>query len=337
MSKAPLIPRGLRAAAAAVAFATLVSACGANASDDASSTTKDGVTKVKIAQVTNGAGKETTISVEQQDDLRQQVPKSILDSGELTIGQGALPSGFPPLAFVGNDDETITGSEPDLGRLIAAVLGLKPVVKNATWDNLFVGIDNGTNDVGISNITDTEERKKKYDFASYRQDNLGIAVKADNDLEFTGEPEPLDGLKVAVSAGTNQEKILVEFSDKLKKAGKKGISITYFPSDSAIWTALESGQIDAYFGPNPGIAYREAQKSDTIRTAGTYSGAGASLQGLIAATTKKGNGLAKPLAGAINYLIENGQYEKWLAAYNLSNEAVKTSEVNPAGLPLDNS
>lgn len=59
------------------------------------------------------------------------------------------------------------------------------------------------------------------------------------------------------------------------------------------------------------------------------------LQGLIAATTKKDNGLAKPLTDAINYLIEHGQYATWLKAYNLNNEAVPQSEINP-GLPITN-
>ncbi|MYW18093.1 ABC transporter substrate-binding protein, partial [Streptomyces sp. SID2955] len=49
------------------------------------------------------------------------------------------------------------------------------------------------------------------------------------------------------------------------------------------------------------------------------------------------SGLAKPLADAVNHLIDNGQYAKWLAAYNLSDEAVPRSQVNPPGLPLDNS
>ena len=80
-----------------------------------------------------------------------------------------------------------------------------------------------------------------------------------------------------------------------------------------------------------------ANTPNATRTAGTYSGAGASLQGLIAATAKKDSGLAKPLADAINYLIKHGQYAEWLKAYNLSDEAVAKSEVNPPGLPLDNS
>ena len=61
------------------------------------------------------------------------------------------------------------------------------------------------------------------------------------------------------------------------------------------------------------------------------------MQGLIAATTKKDSGLAKPIADAVNYLIQNGDYAKWLAAWNLSTEAVQTSQVNPPGLPANNS
>jgi polar amino acid transport system substrate-binding protein len=43
------------------------------------------------------------------------------------------------------------------------------------------------------------------------------------------------------------------------------------------------------------------------------------------------------LADAINHLIHNGQYARWLAAYDLSDEAVTTSLVDPPGLPISNS
>ncbi|MFJ9567968.1 transporter substrate-binding domain-containing protein, partial [Streptomyces fuscichromogenes] len=232
-----------------------------------------------------------------------------------------------------------TGSEPDLGRLIAAVFGLQPEIKNFTWENMFVGIDSGKVDVALSNITDTEERKKKYEFASYRQDNLAFIVPKKSTWNFDGDYENLAGKTIAVGSGTNQEKILLEWQAKLAKEGKK-LTVKYFQDSTSTFLALNSGKIDASFGPNPGFAYHNRQTANTpnaTRTAGTYSGAGASLQGLIAATAKKDSGLAKPLADAINYLIENGQYAKWLKAYNLSNEAVAKSEVNPPGLPLDNS
>ena len=68
---------------------------------------------------------------------------------------------------------------------------------------------------------------------------------------------------------------------------------------------------------------------------GTYSGAGAGLQGKIALTTKKGNGLVKAYAAALDELIESGDYAKILARWNLTGEAVTSAEVNPPGLPIE--
>ncbi|KHK99890.1 ABC transporter substrate-binding protein [Microbacterium mangrovi] len=319
---------------AAASLAALLTAC--SAADAATDSPASG--KVTVGAHANGAAKEVTLSVPVDSKIRAELPASVRDSGQLRIGVGALPAGYPPLAFTGDDAKTLTGSEPDLGRLVAAVLGLSPVVSNATWDNLFVGIDTGKTDIGFSNITDTEQRKQKYDFASYRDDNLAFEVLKSNNWEFGGDYKNLAGLTVAVGAGTNQEKILLEWQKKLKDEGKT-LTVKYYPDQNSVNLALNSGKIDAYFGPNPGIAYHEKQTAGTAnptRTAGTVSGAGETLQGLIAATVKKDSGLAKPVADAINKLIADGTYAKWLAAYNLSNEAVDKSLVNPPGLPLDN-
>lgn len=332
--------RVLGAATAVTALVVGLAACGSSTSSEASAATgSGGTTDVVVADNTGAPYTKTTITVQQAAAIRAKLPKAVLDSGELRIGVGALPAGFPPLAFVGTDQKTLTGAEPDLGRLVAAVLGLKPVTTNSTWENLFVGFDSGRTDVGFSNITDTEKRKEKYDFASYRQDNLGFQVTKASTWNFDGKYENLAGLRVAVGRGTNQEKILLEWKTKLEAAGKT-LTVSYFPDQNSTNLALNSGKIDAYFGPNPGIQYQISQSKGTpteVRSAGTWSGAGESLQGLIGATTKKGNGLAAPVSEAINQLIAGGQYGQWLKAYNLENEAVKTSEVNPPGLPLTNS
>ncbi|MFF3201436.1 transporter substrate-binding domain-containing protein [Streptomyces sp. NPDC002962] len=329
--------RGITAATAVATLATGLAACGGDS--EAATTTGSAAGSVTIGRVSNGAAEETALKVSEVKSISAELPDAIKKSGKLNIGIGALPSGFAPLAYVGDDQKTLTGAEPDLGRLVAAVLGLKSETKNFTWENLFVGIDSGKVDVGFSNITDTEERKKKYEFASYRQDNLGWEVKKSSTWNFDGDYENLAGLTVTVGSGTNQEKILLEWKKKLESEGKK-LTVKYYPDRNGIYLALASGKIDAFFGPNPGIAYNVSQtagKANATRNAGTFSGAGESLQGLIAATAKKDSGLAKPVADAINYLIEHGQYAKWLAAYNLSNEAVAKSEINPPGLPLDNS
>ncbi|WP_225825692.1 ABC transporter substrate-binding protein [Streptomyces naphthomycinicus] len=328
--------RGLTAATATLSLAGALAACGGDS--DAATTTESAGT-VTVGQLSNGAAKETKLNVSEVKSISAELPASVRKSGKLVIGIGALPSGSAPLNFVGSDQKTLTGSEPDLGRLVAAVLGLKPEIRNSTWENLFVGVDSGKVDVAFSNVTDTEERKKKYEFASYRKDNLAFEVPKKSTWNFDGDYRNLAGKTVTVGSGTNQEKILLEWKAKLAKEGKK-LTVKYFPDQNAINLALSSGKVDAYFGPNPAVAYRSRQTANTpnpTRNAGTFSGAGETLQGLIAATSKKDSGLAKPVADAINHLIENGQYAKWLAAYNLSNEAVAKSEINPPGLPLDNS
>ncbi|MEU6671026.1 ABC transporter substrate-binding protein [Streptomyces sp. NPDC046727] len=330
------LTRGLTAATVTLSLAGGLAACGGDS--DAATTTAPAGT-VTVGQLSNGAAKETELKVSEVKSISAELPASVRRSGKLVIGVGALPSGSAPLNFVGSDQKTLTGSEPDLGRLVAAVLGLKPEIRNSTWENLFVGIDSGKVDVAFSNVTDTEERKKKYEFASYRKDNLAFEVPKKSTWNFDGDYENLAGKTVTVGSGTNQEKILLEWKAKLAKEGKK-LTVKYFPDQNAINLALSSGKVDAYFGPNPAVAYRARQTANTpnpTRNAGTFSGAGETLQGLIAATAKKDSGLAEPLADALNYLIEHGQYGKWLAAYNLSNESVAKSEVNPPGLPLDNS
>lgn len=327
------------ATAAVLALGLGLAACGSDDGSDAAAPAAQVKDAVVVGAFSNGAAKQTTIKVSAVASIRAELPKRVLDSNQLVIGLGQLPAGSAPLGFLGSDQKTLTGSEPDIGRLVAAVLGLKPVLQNATWENLFVGLDSGKDDIGFSNITDTEQRKLKYDFASYRKDNLALEVRGDDTWNFAGDYENLAGKTVAVGSGTNQEKILLEWQTKLKAEGKK-LDVKYYQDSNSAYLALAGHKIDAYFAPNPSVAYHVAKTAGTpraTRTAGTYSGAGASLQGLICATTKKDSGLVKPVADAINYLIKNGQYGQWLAAWNLSNESVPTSQINPPGLPTSNS
>lgn len=320
-------PRALALVAAAAL--SLLAACGGGGGSEAPSG------PIAVGALSNGAAKETQVSVPVVEQIRAELPPQIRDAGVLNVGLGLLPAGSPPLGYVGTDDKTLTGSEPDLARMVGAVLGLQVELGNATWENMFVGIDSGRTDVGFSNITVTEQRKQKYDFASYRQDNLAFEAVASSPFAFAGDIQALADKRISVSRGTNQERILLAWQNQLRAQGKN-FEVVYYPDINAVQLALESGQIDSYLGPNPAVSYQVTQSAGRPvpkKTAGTFSGAGVSLQGLIAATTKKDSGLAKPVADAINYLIQNGQYQQWLTAWNLANEAVPSSQVNPPGLP----
>ncbi|MEU5980256.1 ABC transporter substrate-binding protein [Streptomyces sp. NPDC047315] len=315
-------------AALGLTAALALAACG-NPSDGGTvevAATKGTSTKINLSP------EQRRITTDEVESIAARVPREIRDRGTLEIVNSS--GSAAPLNFYANDNKTVIGVEVDIAHLVAGVLGLELRVNTVSWENVFVGLDSGKYDVGFSNITDTEERKQKYDFASYREDNLGFEAKKGSGLKVTG-PEDVAGRTVAVGSGTNQEKLLIEWSEEAVKAGLKPVDIKYYQSDSDTHLALQSGRIDLYLGPHPTAAYHAAISGKT-EVVGVHSGAGTTLQGLIAATTKKGSGLAESLAEALNETISNGTYAKVLARWGLSAEAVPTSEVNPPGLPLTN-
>lgn len=277
----------------------------------------------------NTSPDQDRIHVEKAPKIAAQVPAEVRDRGTLQLG---LSTGSaPPLGFYATDDRTLIGVERDIATLVADTLGLTPRFQALSWENLFVGLDSGKLDGVFSNVTVTEERKEKYDFATYRLDELAVEAPKDSDWKVRGAAD-VAGKKIAVSSGTNQEKILVDWSEENEKAGRKPVEIKYYQNPSDYYLALQSGRIDAYFGPDPTSAYHVATAGQT-KIIGTFSGGGEQVQGKIAATTKKDNGLVEPYAAALQHVIDNGAYKKVLDRWGLQNEAVRKSEINPRGLP----
>ncbi|MEZ0069623.1 polar amino acid transport system substrate-binding protein [Streptacidiphilus sp. MAP12-20] len=322
----------LRAALATttLAVAAALAACG-------SSSVRSASADVAAAPTANGVSINTgpnqhrytspevaSIAAELPAEVRQRGTLEVVDSSQ----------GAAPLNFYATDNTTVIGVEPDLAAAVANVLGLKVDYHPVAWAQIFVGLDSGKYDAGFSNITDTELRKQKYDFATYRKDNVAFEAKKGTSWRISG-PKDVAGKTIAVGSGTNQEKILLEWSQEDVAAGLKPVQVKYYGTDADTYLALQSGRIDAYFGPNPTAQYH-ANVSGRTEVIGVVSGAGGSLQGLIAATVKKDGGLVKPIADAINELIRNGTYGKILARWGLSSEAVDAAQINPPGLPITN-
>ncbi|WP_371499114.1 ABC transporter substrate-binding protein [Kitasatospora sp. NBC_00374] len=320
--------RALVVAAAALSAALVLGACGS--SSDASADL--GGTKGSVAPngvTVNLTADQKRVTTTKVDAIAALVPEEIRKSGTLRVVDSL--GTVPPLDFHATDDRTVIGAEPDLAYLIGDVLGLKVELNPVSWENVFVGLDSGKYDVGITNITVTEARKEKYDFATYRLDILGFEARKGSGWKIAG-PGDVAGHTIAVASGTNQEKLLIAWNEANVKAGLKPVDIKYFQNSSDYYLALSSGRIDAYLGPNPTSAFHAAQTGET-EVIGTYSGAGDQVLGKIAATTKKDNGLVKALNEAVNEVVRNGTYGQVLKRWGLENEAVQTSEINPPGLP----
>ena len=283
----------------------------------------------------NPAGKTFNLSP-QQDRFKVApdsaaaalVPEAIKADGKLTV---VTTGGAAPLSLFATDNKTLIGSEVDIAYAVGEALGLEVEVLPVAWADWPLGIESSRYEAVLSNVTVTEARKEKFDFATYRNDLLGFYAKSDSSIGGIKEAKDVAGKRIIVGSGTNQEAILVRWDEENKKNGLAPVQFQYYDDDSASSLALQSGRADLTFGPNAAAAYKAAQDGKT-KQVGTLNG-GWPLTAQIAFTTKKGNGLAVAAQAALNHLIDDGTYARILDRWGLSSEAVQKSELNPAGLP----
>ncbi|MEV0250586.1 ABC transporter substrate-binding protein [Nocardia sp. NPDC050712] len=310
-------------AAATAALAVLVTGCGTDP-DAGHEVQQAGAVSYDLSPAQSGRVRGTKV-----DAIAATVPQAIRDRGSLVItgSSGAAP----PLRFYATDDKTTVGSEVDFASAIADVLGLKLEVRVADWAQNFVKVDSGEVDAFISNVTVTEERKEKYDFATYRTDTVALEVPIQSDLVFT-DRKSLAGKRIGVGTATNQEQLLVRWNELNRAEGLAPIDLAYFQQTTDYYLALASQRLDGFVGPNPSAIYHSATAKQT-KIIASFSGAGEQLQGEIAVLTKKNNALIGPVHKALEHLIQDGTYQKILDRWGLASEAVTASRINPPGLP----
>jgi polar amino acid transport system substrate-binding protein len=282
------------------------------------------------------------LSPEQPNRLRVEKNEKLIagikdfkfvENGVFTVGIST--SGNLPLHDSASDSKTVIGYDVDLAQIIADRLGLKLQLVSVAWADWPLGLSSGKFDAVISNVTVTEERKQKFDFSTYRKDELGFYVKAESPITAIKAPKDIAGLKVITDAGTNQEKILLEWDRQNVAAGLKPIEVQYYDDDAVKDLAVQSGRADAVFSVNATQAYAAGINGKT-KLVGTVSG-GWPITAEIAVTTRKGSGLAVALTDAVNDLIASGAYRKVLDTWNLAPEAIDESKTNPPGLPKSGS
>jgi polar amino acid transport system substrate-binding protein len=246
--------------------------------------------------------------------------------GTLTV---ATHPGQLPLADYGADNTRIVGVEPDIAKLIADGLGLKLVLVPVAWADWPLGLESGKYDAVLSNVTVTEERKKKFDFSSYRYDLLGIYTRTDGPIQAIEHPADVAGLKVVLGASTNQDQILRQWDRQNIAAGLKPVEYQYFDDAVVGRLAVITGRADVSFEPNATGAY--SARDGKVRRVGLFPG-GWPNAAAISVTTRKGSGLAEPITQALNTQIASGTYAQALKRWNVGEEAVAQSQTNPPGL-----
>lgn len=270
----------------------------------------------------SSGGSTAEVSVSKDAALAAAVPSAVAAKGTLVVGTDAS---YAPNEFIDTDGTTVVGFDADLAKAVGSVLGLQVRLQNAPFGTLVEGVKTGKYDLGMSSFTINAEREAQVDMVSYFSAGTSWAVPAGNPDKIT--PENACGRKIAVQKDTTQVPDVTARSAACVKAGKPAITIEQFPLQSDATSAVVTGKDDGLLADSPVVAYAAKQTAGKLEIVGTaYDTAPYGI-----AVPKSSAGMAKAVQGAVQKLIDGGQYQSILAHWGIQSGAVKTAELNPVG------
>ncbi|PJI38172.1 amino acid ABC transporter substrate-binding protein [Ciceribacter selenitireducens] len=221
----------------------------------------------------------------------------IKSSGVLKIGTEGT---YAPFTFHDSSNELV-GFDVEIGRAVAAKLGVKPEFVEGKWDGLIAGLDAKRYDAVINQVGITEARKQKYNFSDPYIVSKAVLIVRDDNTEIAGF-EDLKGKKSAQSLTSN-------FGKLAEAAGAELVGTDGF--DQAIQLVL-TGRADATINDSLSFLDFKKQKADApVKIAAEKAEAEAS--GII---VRKGD---DELVAAINKALADikadGTYETISAKY----------------------
>jgi len=220
---------------------------------------------------------------------------------------------YPPFDYAGQDGNP-AGFNVDLARLICDEIKVSCTIQARPFNTLLDALNENRGDAVIASIAPTAETRRRADFSDpYYRTPARFVARADSAL---GDvlPERLEGVKVAVIAGTAHEAFL--------KAMFTEVEIRPYPSAEAARDALRRKDVDLLFGDGIALAFW---------LNGTDSGGCCAFRGGpflesryfgegIGIAVKRGNDLMRQsLNWALFRLWANGSYtDLWLRYFPIS-------------------
>jgi polar amino acid transport system substrate-binding protein len=257
-------------------------------------------------------------SVSQDTSLTSLVPAKIKTAGKLVVGVN-VP--YSPNEYKDASGK-IVGFDVDLLDATAKVLGLTTSYEEADFDKIIPAISAGTYDVGMSSFTDTKEREKTVDFATYFSAGILWASQTGK----TVDPDNACGLKVAVQTTTTEDTDDIPTRSKAcTTAGKAAIQKIQFDSQDDATNAVVLGKADAMSADSPVTAYAIKQSGGKLQQAGQITEAAP-----YGWPVAKGSTLGQALQKALQSLIADGTYDQICTKWGVQSGEIKTSQINGA-------
>jgi polar amino acid transport system substrate-binding protein len=300
--------RGFALLAISVLCAGAIAACGSSSSSSStSSSTGSSTTPSSSTPSTANAA------------VAKLVPAAIKAKGTITVAEDAS---YAPDEFFASDGHTVIGMDADLAKALAAVMGLKANVVNATFATIIPGLADGRYDMGASSFTDNKTREKQVNFVDYALVGESFYTKTSGGRSI-GSIADICGLTVAVESGTTEQADAKTQSGKCTTAGKAAVHELVFSTQTETNLAVSSGRAQLGFADTPVAGYQVKQSGGLFKVVG--SAYAVLPYGL--ALPKQAD-LAPAVLAALKVLVSNGTYDsiftKWgLKGIEISSSAIK--------------
>jgi polar amino acid transport system substrate-binding protein len=250
------------------------------------------------------------------------VPAAVKSKGTLTV---AADASYAPDEFFAPDGHTVIGMDADLSKALAAAMGLKANVVNATFDSIIPGLAAGKFDMGASSFSDTKEREKTVDFVDYASVGESFYTKAQGGTSI-GSIADICGKSVAVEKATTEQMDAQTQSGKCKSAGKPAVNLLVFPDQNGANLAVASGRAQLGFADTPVASYQ------VKKTGGQFKLVGAAYAtGPYGLAIPKQSGLAPAVLAAMKALVHDGTYSSILSKWGLQGIAIPASAIKING------
>jgi polar amino acid transport system substrate-binding protein len=275
----------------------------------------------KTSATATTGGTITTAATSANSKIAAEVPGAIKSKGTVVVAADAT---YAPNEFIGGNGKTVEGMDPDLGKALGDVMGLKFKFVNATFATIIPGLASGKYGLGMSSFTDTKERQKVVDFVTYFSAGTSFYVKSQGGPTINRLGD-LCGHSVGVESGTTQADDATAQNAKCKSAGKPGVTVKVYPDQNAANLAISSGRQQVGMADSPVAAYIVKQSNGKFKLTGKpYNTAPYGI------AIPKGNGMTKPIQSALKDLMSNGTYMSLLKKYGVQEGAITNPSINSA-------
>ncbi|MFJ2720162.1 ABC transporter substrate-binding protein [Streptomyces sp. NPDC087437] len=264
--------------------------------------------------------------------LAGKLPQDIRKAGVIKVGSDIA---YPPVEFM--KDGKAVGIDPDIAEALTKQLGVRFDFQNGKFDQLIVGMQSGRFNMIMSAMNDTKNRQdgvdsetgKKagdgVDFVDYFTAGTSILVQKGNPKDIKSLDD-LCGKVVALQRATTSEGIAKKQNAKCKQDGKKAITLQSFDTDPEALLRLKQGASVADLNDFPVAAYN----AKTSGGGSDFEVVGDQIEaGPYGIAVSKGNTqLRDAIQAAMNAIIKNGDYQKILEKWNVTDGAVTEAKIN---------